>query len=318
MKPMAAVPLRLWPGAILLAAVTLALPARAWWPKGHSLVAAAAVRSLPPEVPAFFRAGAGQVAHCAQDPDVIKIRELQQISDREHPEHFLDQELLQGRPLPPTRYQFEKLCRELKVEPEKVGFAPYAIAEWTQRLAAAFAEHRRWPKNPYIRNKCLVYAGILSHYSGDLCQPLHVTIEFDGRKGPEGTTSHTGIHAGVDAALEKLPVTIEELARDQKVEPMAALMPAILLEMESSRALIDRVYALERQWPPAQGEWKATPEVAAFTRERGREATRFTASLYLTAWRASATVKLPPWLERESEPESGVSRPQRSQRSSQR
>ena len=69
----------------------------------------------------------------------------------------------------------------------------------------------------------------------------------------------------------------------------------------ASRALIDRTYALEDQLPPAQGDWKPSAEIIAFATERARASTRFTASLYLTAWQKSARLRLPPWLEREGE-----------------
>jgi hypothetical protein len=48
-------------------------PVQAWWPDGHSTLSKAAVQALPTEMPAFFRAGAGMIAHTTQDPDVSKI-----------------------------------------------------------------------------------------------------------------------------------------------------------------------------------------------------------------------------------------------------
>jgi hypothetical protein len=287
---------------LLLAVAALALaalPASAWWPKGHSIIGEAAVRTQPAEVPAFFRAGGGTVAHLSQDPDVAKARETPNLMDAENPEHFMDYELLQRRPLPPTRSQFLKLCANAKIDPTKVGYVPYAIAEWTERLSVAFAEHRKWPRNRDIQIKCLVYAGFLSHYAADMCQPLHVTVDYNGRARPDGSSPKSGIHEGVDSLVEKLGLTPAELARGQRVEPVSALMPAILRELEGSRALIARTYELEPQMPPREGAWTPQPEIAAFARERARESTRFLASLYLSAWRKSAEIKLPPWLERE-------------------
>jgi hypothetical protein len=91
-----------------------------------------------------------------------------------------------------------------------------------------------------------------------------------------------------------------ELAAEQKVEPLPKLLPGVLAEIERSRALIDRTYELEAQLPPSTGDWKPSPEVLAFTRERGRAAVQFTATLYLTAWRDSASIKLPSWLKRDA------------------
>jgi hypothetical protein len=282
-----------------LAVPLLTAPAAAWWPKGHSIVAEAAVRSLPAEVPAFFRRGTGMAAHCAQDPDVFKQRETAALNDAEGPEHYVDLELLQGKPLPDRRSAYLKLLHELKQEPGKVGTLPYSVAEWTEKLAVAFAEHRKWPANPYIQTKCLVYAGILAHYSGDLAMPLHTTVHHDGRARPDGASPRTGIHARVDSLIEKLQLQPADLARNQQPEAFDALLPAISREIERSRALVDRTYELEPRLPPTRGDWSPSPEIMSFTQERARAAARFTASLYLTAWRKSASVQLPAWLERE-------------------
>jgi hypothetical protein len=284
-------------------------PVQAWWPDGHSTLSKAAVQALPTEMPAFFRAGAGMIAHTTQDPDVSKNRDAPFVSDREAPEHYIDLELLQGRALPATRHGFLKLCAGLKVDPKNVGYLPYAIAEWTERLSIAFAEHRKYPSNPYIRNKCLVYAGFLAHYAQDLCMPLHTTIHHDGRANPDGSTPKTGIHTRVDSLIEKLNMQSTRLAASQRVMAVSALLPAIMQELEQSRARIDLTYRLESQVPPENGLWKPTPEVEAFAEERARAATRFTASLFLTAWRNSTRIKLPQWLQREAPVKAGRATP---------
>ncbi|MFN3652512.1 MAG: hypothetical protein ACK47B_23290 [Armatimonadota bacterium] len=286
----------------LAAALTWVLPAAAWWPKGHGILARAAVRALPRTMPAYFREGGSLVAHVSEDPDVAKNRDAPHVSDQESPEHFFNAELLQGRPLPETRYQFLKLCAEAKLDPKEVGLLPYAVTEWTERLAVAFAEHRRWPDNPHIRTKTLVYAGFLAHYAGDLEMPLHTTIHHDGRVPPGGKSPRSGIHARVDSLPEKLGLNPKELAKGVRPAAAAEVMPFVLRELEASRAQVDRVYALEAQLPPERGDWPPSPEIRAFTRERAAAATRFLASLYLTAWEKSATIRLPEWLDRTETP----------------
>ncbi|MBV9469354.1 MAG: hypothetical protein JO316_17935 [Abitibacteriaceae bacterium] len=304
------------------------LPANAWWPQGHSTLAAAALKALPDDVPGYFRNDPGQVAHCAQDPDVAKTPVLPFTTAHEDPEHYIDYELLKGKPLPSTRDAYYTMLVNMKLSPKEVGVVPYTVAEWTERLTITFAEQRKWPNNPYIQNKSLVYAGLLAHYAGDICMPLHVTNDYDGRANADGTSPHTGIHAKVDSLIEKVGLKPEDLARAQKIdvispqvpakwqalaEQMAqdkdqrrsiirGLFPAVLDEMERSRTFINRTYALEPQLPPAQGDWTPSAEVIAFTTERGREATHFIATLYLTAWRRSAAIQLPKWLVRENEP----------------
>ncbi|PQV64505.1 hypothetical protein B1R32_105188 [Abditibacterium utsteinense] len=278
------------------------IPAHAWFPAGHSIIASAAVQSLPAEMPAWFRQGKLQIAHDAQDPDVQKSRDLPFMTEAEYPQHFFDYEMLQGRALPASRAEFTKLCAELKINPADVGEVPYAIAEHTQRLTMIFAEARRYPENPYIRTKALVEAGILSHYSGDICMPLHVTLSHDGRALPDGKSPKTGIHAKVDSLIERLDLKPEVLTKNEEVVAFPALFSAIEAQLMETRTKIDATYALEAALPDTKTidkNWKPTPELVAFTTERARAATRFTASLFLTAWRDSAKIKLPEWLNRE-------------------
>lgn len=288
-------------GVCLLAS----MPASGWHTRGHSIVAEAAVLSLPADVPAFFRSGAAVAGHTAVDPDAFKDRATPNLRNQEGPEHYIDYELLKGQPLPPTRYEFLKLCARESLDPANVGLAPYAIAEWTERLTIAFAEHRKWPKNPHVQSKALIYAGLLAHYTGDLTQPLHTTVHHDGRAGADGQSPRSGIHTKVDSLIERLDLKPRDLAREAKPEALPALFPGVVAELERSRALIDRTYELETHLPPRSGEWKPSPEIRAYTEERARAAVRFTGSLYLTAWRNSARVSFPDWHERGPE---GLSR----------
>ena len=288
----------LWIFGCALPLVLSAQPARAWWPAGHSIIAAGAVQSLPPEVPAWFRAGAGQIAHDAQDPDLQKDRSLAIMTEREYPQHFFDWELVGMETLPPTRRAFYADCARRGVNPFDVGELPYAIAEWTQRLTMDFAEARHYPANLYVRNKTLVTAGILSHYAGDATMPLHVTNDFDGRVKPDGTSPKTGIHARVDSLIEKLNLTPQQLAKNQTIEPLPALWPGIEAQMRDSYSHVAQTYELESQLPLESGAYQASPAVQSFALERGRAAAHFTAQLFLTAWRDSAKIKLPSWLKR--------------------
>jgi len=247
-----------------LSALTLLVggttPAHAWWPEGHSMIARSAVEILPVEMPKWFRSGKAQIAHCAQDPDVQKSRDLPVMTEAEYPQHFIDIELLAGNPLPKTRADFYKLCVTLKVEPSNVGELPYAIAEWTQRLTMTFAEARQFPKNKEIQTKALVYAGILSHYSGDATMPLHTTISHDGRANPDGSSPKTGIHAKVDSLIEKVNPK-QQMA--SPVVPFDNMWAGIENELKTSQAQIDRTYALEAQLPKESDvppTWKASPD----------------------------------------------------------
>lgn len=283
-----------------IAAVAVALApatvATAWHGKGHDLASRAAVAATESQMPAFFAAGVDAIANVSQDNDAF-TRPIAppELHAAEAPEHYFDIELLGGKAVPKDRYEFIEFCCRNGLRPDKVGLLPYAITEWTQRLTVALAEHRRWPNDPAIRAKCLVYAGLLAHYAADACQPLHLTIDWDGRALPDGSSPRTGIHLRVDSLPNGLRIAPRDLAGGLKVAAFDKVMDATLAEFQRTRSHIDRVYQLEPQLPPADGDQPLPPEVAEFTTERMKAAAAFTACLYLTAWRDSAKLELPPW-----------------------
>lgn len=281
--------------AFLLFSLLITTPAWAWWGGGHDILTRGAVKALPEEMPEFFRSAEKRVAHCAYDPDISKERSTPNARQSEYGEHYFDVELLEGHPIPEGREAHIKLCAELDLAPRTIGTLPYALAEWTERLALAFAEYRKWPDNPMIQNKCFLYAGFLSHYAQDMCQPLHLTIHFNGIVQEDGTRLHAGIHEKVDSAIETLNLDPADLAEGQHIQPVDALMPAIIKQIETEFGLVDSVYALAADWENLE---TPTPALVDFTTERARESVRWTASLYLTAWKLSETIRLPGWLDR--------------------
>lgn len=281
--------------ALILFSLLLTTPAWAWWGGGHDILTQASVKALPEEMPEFFRSAEKMVAHCAYDPDISKERGTPHARQAEYGEHYIDIELFGEHPIPEGRDAHLKLCAELGLEPRKVGTLPYALAEWTERLAVAFAEYRKWPDNPMIQNKCFLYAGFLAHYAQDMCQPLHLTINFDGIKQPDGTRLHQGIHEKVDSAIEFLELKPTDLARGQRIEAVDDLMPAIIKQIKTGHNLVDNVYALAEDWKNLKNP---TPDLIEFTLIRARESVRWTASLYLTAWKLSEGIRLPGWLDR--------------------
>lgn len=280
-------------GVLLVVVATAGNPALAWWGDGHGILTRAAVRALPGDMPAFFRQGEETVASAAYDADLFKNRAAPHLYDAEHGEHYFDVELLEGREIPETRYAFLDTCASLGLDPVQVGLLPYALAEWTERLAIAFAEYRNWPDHLPAQQKCLVYAGMLAHYAQDACQPLHVTVDYDGRRQADGSVVGQGIHDQVDPLVERIGFDPEELAVKQKLRNLDPLMPGILAQIEESRTQIDRVYELEGDLEKVE-----LAKVRALGEDRARAAVNFTASLYLTAWRLSEKARLPSWLQR--------------------
>ena len=126
-----------------------------------------------------------------------------------------------------------------------------------------------------------------------MCQPLHLTIHFNGIVQEDGTRLHAGIHEKVDSAIEMLKLDPTALAKAQEIEAVGDLMPAIVKQVHAGFSLVDGVYELAGDW---QNLKDPTPALVDFTNAQAREAVRWTASLYLTAWKLSESIKLPGWL----------------------
>jgi len=324
---------------IVLIALILCLPtspAWAWYGKGHVVATQFALAALPDDVPPFFREGGELVVSTVVDPDTFARGggpwELRSVESQEH---FFDLEFFtkaadtkEPWTLPATRFEFLEQCYGRNVKPYRVGLAPYAIMEWTQRLTVAFAEHRRWPEDKAIQQKCLVYAGFLAHYAQDICQPLHTTISYDGRvEKPSDPSPRTGIHNKVDSLIGRLdakPTDVltglnttplynrEDLPKPPTTAPTSGptarpgpspLLQAVMAQIEASHKLVGTVYELEESLPDFDYSkpLSDTPAVHDFALERLRETTRFTASLFLTAWRDSEFIEIPAWHRGEHE-----------------
>lgn len=297
------------PGSIFLSLALLflgsATPAASWFADGgHDRITAAAVELLPPEMPRFFRKSCAKrwcwkagdaLSEAAKSPDAFKVDALVQLHAQESPEHYIDLELFGGDPLPPERYAYVEALVDKEVAPERIGFLPYAIAEWSQRLTMTFLRLRRHPGDPGLEAQALTYGGILAHYAEDLAQPLHTSIHHNGRaEPPDWKSPRTGIHFAVDALVGDLEPTLPEDSTD--VDAFDDLWSGILTALEESHRMVDDVYALETE--PGSGEVDpGSPEARRFTRERYEAAARFTARLWLTAWERSGELELPEWME---------------------
>ena len=189
---------------LILIWLLVAAPASGWWSDSHGILTRASVLAVPEELPPFFRQGGNVAAHCSIDPDLAQNRAAPHLIHTEKPEHYLNVEMLDGQELPGKRYAYLTLCINQGVRPSKSGLLPYAVAEWTEQLAVAFAEYRRWPEVAAVQHKCMVYAGWLAHYAQDMCQPLHLTIHHHGRLTAGGGSPRSSIHEKMDSLVERL------------------------------------------------------------------------------------------------------------------
>lgn len=276
----------------------------AWSSGGHRLVTAAAVESLDSLALPLSSSAMTAIVGASVQPDLMRARELPALRAIEAPRHFLDLEILQGSPLPETRWEYLGLLTRIAETGDgllrpggdisQVGTLPYAIVEGTQRLAAIFAQLRVRPDSPDLQAMAAHQAGFVAHYAQDLCQPLHTTVHHNGRAMEDGSSPHTGIHGRVDGLIHSIPVHREtaERRRPQVLDP---LFPAVLAALHESHSQVDRVYELTDKMAQLESGGEADPDLAEFANERFQLAVDFTADLIRTAWHLSASVELDGW-----------------------
>ncbi len=269
-------------GAALVAVGLVVGVAPGWWVKGHGTIAEAAAARLPEGVPAFFRNGGKALNYLAGEPDRWKNKETAFLRKSEEGNHFLDLEDLDGNAPPAThRYDFVKMLNgELKKDANKVGTLPYAIVENYERLTTAFYDARKEPENPAVPMKCLVYGGVMSHYTGDAAMPLHTTRDYDGRNQPDGTVKQKGIHARLDGFPEKFGITPEEVCRGLEAKAIDKPWEHVQAFLAESHTHVPTAYELDLAGAFAE------PTVAsrAFVLKRCRAGAQLTLDLWYTAW----------------------------------
>ena len=220
---------------LLVTALLLAVPARAWDYEGHRIVNQLAVAALPADFPAFVRepANTERIAFLAGEAD--RWRNAPDLplkqSGGSWTDHFCDLEQLPDAGLDPARvpsfrYDFilqfaagrathaEKfayldLAKDLDHTKEWPGFAPWAITEYYGRLKSGFSylkvlEELGTPEEVANARANLLYVmGVMGHYVGDCAQPLHTTVHHNGWVGanPNSYTGWNGFHSWIDGGF---------------------------------------------------------------------------------------------------------------------
>ncbi|MEP0847873.1 MAG: hypothetical protein HRF50_13770 [Phycisphaerae bacterium] len=289
-----------------LAAMTAALmvsSAFGWGSHGHRVITMLALDGLPPDAPAWLRDAEirKRIAFQSNEPDRWRGWRAPALGHANNPDHYLDMELLAQfgltlESVPPLRYEYLRTLAIAKHEhPENVdpydaakdaerakewpGFALHAMQEHYVKLQSCFHqiriieqlnEPRRAFQLTQLRENAVYHMGMLSHFVGDIGQPLHTTKHFNGWVGenPAGYTTSTRFHPYIDSGvLEKHGLTYESVkpavtysvtvnAADpwddllayfrgsfERVEPLYQLERDGLLDQDAGRAFIVRCLA---------------------------------------------------------------------------
>ena len=309
--------------AILLLGILLIgnVPAHAWGNEGHTRINRVAAMKLPKSMPLFFRAAVDRLGYLGPEPDRWRNKESEPaLKYAQEPEHFIDMERIPADfgELPVDRHYYIRRLYEFRAKalaagmdpkkadellPEKVGYQPYMAMEVMDRLRVAFREYRHAlrDKKPTrgIEANIILYAGWLGHYVGDVAQPLHTTVNYDGwvnGPNPNGYRVTKGFHHEFEAPFaaqffERDFAPLVKTARRLPGKPRDAYMEYI----KASLLLVEPMYQMEKAGAFAANDKRGISAAREFTKQRLAAGAQMLANMWLTAWEESAVDPPDPW-----------------------
>lgn len=303
----------------------LTCTAQAWDAPGHRVITWLALDNLPEDAPAFLRKPGARhaVGWQAAEPDRWRGVRHSCLVHENAPDHYLDAEDLMAfgltlSTIDPLRYRFVRDMAVARHEhptgpdekaqaydaskdptgtKEWPGFVLHASLEAWGKLVAAMRTYRvleklndpeRAPQMEMTKANIMVQMGILSHWIGDMAQPLHTTKHFNGWAGdnPQGYTTDKKFHAYIDGGvLAHHGLTYAALKPGQKYERSASASDPwsdVVAHFERSFKEVEPLYQLEKS-----GDLNADAG-KAFISERLHDGAAMLSAMYNAAWAASA------------------------------
>ena len=286
--------------AALIFLVFVSPRALAWGEKGHFLSNEAATLALPADMPHFFHQSYPALVWLGYEPD--RWRSAGESLDAvAAPDHFLDYEFVDGLELPRSRYDFIALMessgrlRRIGIDPETSGFAPWRIAEMTERLTNQF---RRWrftapgtTERSVTEMEIIHTAGVLGHYVADSANPHHATMHYNGwasAENPNRYATDCGTHSRFESAFISHAVDLEHvMPKVAPPVPRADYFATGLELIRNSNAQVDQLYALDRDGAFDLFHSNTAPGVS-FASDRLAVGASYLRDLWWSAWKNSA------------------------------
>ncbi len=298
------------------------LPAQAWDAQGHRLITLLALDHLSATSPTFLHDAQTRaaIAENATEPDRWRSVRMGQLMNLNNPDHYLDVEDLEAygltlKEIPPLRYEFVSQlaiirdkagpdfkgrpinpARDLAKTDQWPGFVPYAVAENYGKLVASFRTLRILSKladparNHQVsaeQGAVITVMGQLSHFVGDIAQPLHTTRHHHGWVGenPQNYTTNYTFHSYIDGTVLALHHLNYDALRSapQEARPVDAKDPwsAILDHIQRSHDQVIPLYEMQKS-----GELDKDAGRELIT-GRLLDGAAMLASLYNAAWEAA-------------------------------
>ena len=234
--------------SLILASFTLAsLSAFGWGAKGHQIVSYVGA-SLATDGQAFWGANLDPMRQLSTVPD--RLWKTPDIKPQEGHQHFfqIDSYFTPAQyaqiPSFPRSYS-EAVTKYGESEILRNGTAPWRIRQLYKLALQEF-------KSGDMKS-ALEHAGAMSHYIGDLSQPLHVTENFNGQ-----FTGDSGIHSYFETTIivDEMAVRADVQKRAQALlqdknfiaQFRGSLGDAVMLEIERSIAFKDQIIQNDKQY----------------------------------------------------------------------
>lgn len=304
--------------ASLLACTT---PALAWGPKGHTIVNQLAAEGFAGRMPAFVTAADArfEVGYLGPELDRMKGSGTSWDDDND-PGHFLDlldngtvMNAVSLAQLPRDREQYDTLLRARGSDQYRAGYLPYAILDGWEQLRDDFAY---WRADSYAaahgstaaaraRSKqikaldeqiVLRDLGEWGHFVGDACQPLHVTVHFNGwgdYPNPNGYTQSKRTHSFFESTFVNRHVSEAQVRAYVKRSPLFAAPTTLLSQdtmlatiaqyLQTTGSTVPQLYEIEK----TGGFETATPQAVGFTASRLAAGAMELRDLSVLAWQDS-------------------------------
>lgn len=177
-----------------------------WGERGHDVITRVAVQNLrylsddDPQLVIPFTARDHMLAHLSNAPDIVwRAAYMSQLErDLNYSTHYIGLEkVYQGvtswTDFPRDFSQYRKDSQAKGHEPEVVGTAPWRVLQLYKKMVEALKLVGAATDKKIFEdrvNQVLLYAGIMSHFVGDLSNPHHVSENYDGQ-----LTGQRGLHA---------------------------------------------------------------------------------------------------------------------------
>lgn len=248
---------------------------QAWGGRGHHMICEAATFLVEKkELKNFLTARLHTMGHLCNVPDIHWKSLPQDLTKIGNPTHYLDPEVI-GLKAADIPLDFTEIIRRYEKKPSaaKDGALVFSIpaefgSAWWRvdqffRLAVTEGEKLKTAKPPSSAKaeqdmalpfnsgvyQWMVHVGLMGHFVGDLSQPFHTTLDFDGYDA-----GHGGIHGFYEtevAALLSENTTAKIVAAARKMKGQKFLAPgrSVLERVRDLTVLsngeIQKVFALD-------------------------------------------------------------------------